>query len=294
MLGGLRAVEKDSCDHCWVGNSDVVLSDEQRLCFDSDGIVKIDGAFGQDEAALMRDVVWGELVRRYAIDRDDPSTWHRHPTTGLKSSKRHRAFAPILGRVLAGALDDLFGVGQWVRPSHAGQVLVTMPNSVQWRVPTGLWHADFQYFFPTEGISAVKIWALFGPVAPQGGGTVQLAGSHRLMVRYLNRRSGDELEYKRVRDGFMRSHPWLRALSHDDGDPGRNPRFMVEGITINGVTLRVLELVGEPGDLFITHPWVMHATAPNATSVPRMMRSVAVYHAKYSATRRNDSEEDIA
>jgi hypothetical protein len=69
---------------------------------------------------------------------------------------------------------------------------------------------------------------------------------------------------------------------------------MVEGVTINGVTLRVLELVGEPGDLFITHPRVMHATAPNATNVPRMMRSVAVYHARYGATRGNDSEDDIA
>jgi hypothetical protein len=273
-----------------LNNSCLVLTQEQRRLFDLDGIVKIEGAFAEDEAARMRDVVWRELKKRYEIERDDPSTWDRHPPSGLRTSKKHPAFTPILGPVLGQALDDLFGAGQWRRPRHAGQVLITMPGSQPWRVPPGLWHADFQYQFPPEGISAVKIWALFGPVAPGGGGTAQLTGSHQLMVRYLNHRSGAELEYKRVRDGFMRSHPWLRALTHDDGDPERNTRFMQAGANIEGVQVRVVELVGDPGDVFITHPWVMHAIAPNATSIPRMMRSAAVYHARYDFSGRGQED----
>jgi hypothetical protein len=42
----------------------------------------------------------------------------------------------------------------------------------------------------------------------------------------------------------------------------------------------LFELTGKPGDVFVTHPWVMHAVALNATALPRMMRSVAVYHAE--------------
>ena len=72
------------------------------------------------------------------------------------------------------------------------------------------------------------------------------------------------------------SHPWLKALTNDDGDPERNARLMVTGATIDGVSLRVVELTGQPGDVFVTHPWVMHAAAPNAAELPRMMRSVAV------------------
>ena len=259
-----------------------MLRPEQRVQFDRDGIVKIEAAFTEGQAARMSDVVWGELRRRYSIERDDPSTWYRHAPTGMKSSKKHWAFTPIFGPVLTEVLDDLFGPGQWTTPKHAGQVLITMPNAMEWRVPSGLWHADFQYLFPPEGVSAVKIWVLFAAVGPSGGGTLQLAGSHRLMIRYLRGRSGDELEYKRVRDGFMRSHPWLKALINDDSDPQRNARSMATGVEIDSVTLRVVELTGEPGDVFVTHPWVMHAVAPNVTNTPRMMRSVPVYHVRYA------------
>ena len=34
---------------------------------------------------------------------------------------------------------------------------------------------------------------------------------------------------------------------------------------------RVVELVGEPGDVVFFHPWLLHAAAPNRRSVPRFM-----------------------
>jgi hypothetical protein len=48
---------------------------------------------------------------------------------------------------------------------------------------------------------------------------------------------------------------------------------MGEGVEIDGVPVRVVELTGNPGDVYLTSLWVMHATAPNASSRPRMMRS---------------------
>jgi hypothetical protein len=260
-----------------------MLSPEQRDQFDRDGIVKVESAFTESRAAHMRAVVWEEMKRRYGMERADSSSWHPHSPTGMKSSKKHPAFAAIFGPPLCGVLDDLFRPGQWTMPRHAGQVLVTMPNATEWRIPPRLWHSDFLYVLPhVETVSAVKVWAMFERVGPGGGGTVQLAGSHRLMERYLRGRSGDDLDFKRVRDGFMGSHPWLKALTNDDGYPERNARFMVTGASIEGISLRVVELTGKPGDIFVTQPWVMHAAAPNATEVPRMMRSVAVYHTEYA------------
>ncbi len=262
-----------------------MLTPEQLGEFWTTGIVKIDGAFTTDEAALMRDVVWAELQRRHEIERDDRSTWDRHPPTGLKTSKKSRAFAPILGPTVAGALDDLFGPGSWRPPRHSGQVLVTMPSTAEWRVPHHLWHADFQYYAPLEPVFAVKYWALVGDVEPGGGGTPQLAGSHRLVARYIEGFSHDELEYKRVRDGFLRSHPWLKALSTPDDDTDRNARFMDDDVDIGGLPAHVVECTGKAGDVYITHPWVMHTIAPNARSEPRIMKTLAIY--------RSGSVEDV-
>ena len=253
-----------------------MLTDEQRCEFERTGIVKLEAAFTAEQAARMRDVVWRELLHRYDIVRDDPTTWSRHAPTGLKSSKKSRAFAPILGPAVRGALDDLFGAENWIRPKHYGQVLVTMPNASEWRVPHKQWHADFPYLTRPDDLFAVKYWALFDDVEPGGGGTPQLAGSHRLTARYIEGRTTDQLEYKRVRDGFLRSHPWLRSLITQDDDSERNARFMHDEVDLDGLPARVIECTGRAGDVYLTHPWVMHSIAVNATRRPRLMRSMAI------------------
>ena len=75
--------------------TDRMLTDEQRWAFERTGILRLEGAFGAREVARMADVVWNELHHRYDIIRDDPTTWDRHPPTGLRSSKRSRAFESI-------------------------------------------------------------------------------------------------------------------------------------------------------------------------------------------------------
>jgi hypothetical protein len=60
-----------------------VLTAHQRAQFDRSGIVKVEGAFADDQAASTRDVVCGELRHRYDIDplTDDPSTWYPRDRT---------------------------------------------------------------------------------------------------------------------------------------------------------------------------------------------------------------------
>ena len=242
--------------------------------FDRTGIFKLERAFSDDDASRMRDVVWSELDRRYGIARDDPSTWNRHEPTGLKSTKKSGAFAPMCGPVVTQTLDALFGPQRWQRPKHFGNVLVTMPNDGPWRVPDKIWHSDFPPTLPVDRLLAVKLWALFADVEAGGGGTPQLAGSHGLFARYLAR-TGDH-DYKRAKFGFLNSHPWLKALSHDDGDPARNERFMGAATEIDGQELRVLECTGRAGDVYVTHPWVFHTVAANTSGHARLMRSFAI------------------
>lgn len=246
-----------------------MLTNDQRSEFERTGIVKLQGVFSVDDAARMREVVWAELDERYGMRADDPSTWNgEQHLSGLKRTKKHRAFDAILGPALEGALDDLLGPG-WERPHHQGQVLVTMPDATEWRVPHQLWHTDVGYEVAPRG---VKHWAFLDKVEPGGGGTVQLAGSHRLLSRYLEGKSSNELNHGQVRDGFLRSHPWLRMLTRDDGAPDRNERLMTES-DVDGLPARVVELTGEPGDVYLTDLWIMHARPRNASSRPRLMRS---------------------
>ena len=150
-----------------------------------------------------------------------------------------------------------------------------MPNATTWRVPSAVWHSDFPATLPNDQIQAVKLWALCDDIEEGGGGTPQLSGSHRAFARYLE--TTTERDYKRCKFGFLKSHPWLHSLTRDEGDPLRNQRFIADGATVHGVDLRVVETVGRAGDVYVTHPWVFHSIAPNASARPRLMRSVAVY-----------------
>jgi len=225
----------------------------------------------------MRDRVWLEITRRHGIEPDDPSTWRGQSPTGLRACKRHWAFKPTMGALVISVLDELLGVDRWDLPKHYGQVLVTLPNAVEWRVPHKLWHTDFQFGVAPGILFALKHGALLDDVEPGGGGTPQIAGSHRITERYLREHMGEDTEFKWVRDRVMRSHTWLKALATADDDPGRNARFMEADADIDGLPARVVELTGSAGDVFLTHPWVFHTTAVNASSRPRMMQTKAIY-----------------
>jgi ectoine hydroxylase-related dioxygenase (phytanoyl-CoA dioxygenase family) len=45
----------------------------------------------------------------------------------------------------------------------------------------------------------------------------------------------------------------------------------------NDIELRVIEMTGEPGDVLLAHPRLLHAGAKNCTSVPRLMLSSIVH-----------------
>lgn len=250
-----------------------VFDEVARETFERDGLVKLEAAFSAEQAAAMRRVLWNELERRHGIVEHDSATWNNHEPTGLKTTKRSRVFEPILDPSVRDALDALLGPGRWDPPKTFGNVLVTMPNAHEWRVPHRVWHPDFETTLPTDRLVALKVWALFGDVAPGGGGTPQLLGSHRLFARFVEGR--DDLRYRETKLAFLRSHPWLRALTVDDGSRDRNDCFGM-GTEIDGVRVRVVEMTGKAGDVFITHPWTFHSIAVNATDRPRFMRSVAI------------------
>jgi ectoine hydroxylase-related dioxygenase (phytanoyl-CoA dioxygenase family) len=244
-----------------------MLSAAQLDEFERDGIVKVPRVFGADDAARMREVLWAELTERHGMDPSDRSTWTTVRPTGLKTTKRHPAANAILGPRLRSALDDLLGA--WTQPPHQGQVLVTMPMAEAWSVPHRQWHTDAGFDQPTDELPGVKIWALLNDLEPGGGGTPQVAGSHRVIARHLTTTS--ERDFTTIRDEVLRSHPWFLTLTSAETD-GRSSYLMTE-TDLDGLPVRVVELTGSAGDVYLTHPWILHSIAPNASETPRMMRS---------------------
>jgi hypothetical protein len=246
-----------------------MLSESQRSEFVQRGLVRLAGAFAAAEAIAMCDRIWSVLAKRDGVMRGDPATWSAAQPCHFQVLRRAGVFEPVASPAVVTALDDLLGQGEWLRPRHWCQALVTFPRDGAWHVPPGPWHVDWPARAAATRLFAVKLLAFLSSVRSQGGGTLVVAGSHRLVERLVaSGRGGGSAS---VRKRLLAADPWLRELASREATAQRDARLMDEGTSIDGVELRVLELTGEPGDVVLFHPWLLHAPAPNCATTPRLM-----------------------
>lgn len=242
--------------------------------FHAHGYVAVQGAFPREAAQVMQDEWWAELLDVHGIRREDRTTWRR-VLGDLRRPKTAPSQAAIASARVRGVVDDLLGAGAWSLPRDWGRPLVTFPQGGAWDVPTGLWHWDSPLGWHGEGLTALFVVSFVGAVAPGGGGTLILSGSHRLLARHEARLTPAERAAKAApfRERFHRSHPWLMALTGKAASPAdRIAAFMGRATEVDGVPARVVELTGEPGDMVFCHPSIVHCIAPNCGDAPRFMR----------------------
>ncbi len=159
----------------------------------------------------------------------------------------------VVGRLLDG------------QPTFCGmdvpQPLFTLPNADSWQVPHAAWHLDVPRLQQC-GIPGVQIFTFLDTVSPTGGGTLVVAGSHRLP------NGSDRISSKDVRRK-LKNEPYFRDLMSKG--VGERNRFIREAGYCGDVELQVVELCGEPGDVYFIDLRVLHTASPNATEVPRIM-----------------------
>jgi ectoine hydroxylase-related dioxygenase (phytanoyl-CoA dioxygenase family) len=80
-----------------------------------------------------------------------------------------------------------------------------------------------------------------------------------------------------VRKALMDRYSWMKELCSFDLAIDRVQRFMKTAAILEDVEVRVVEMTGEPGDVFLVHPLMMHAGSPNCSALPRMVLSSTVY-----------------
>lgn len=241
-----------------------------RAEFERTGVFRLRGFYDAAETAAMADALWADLGRRYGIARGRPESWTKERPAQFLALARSGAFRALGSVRLAALADAMLGAGAWSRPRYWGGPLVTFPNGV-WDVPHAVWHLDYPGTGSIEAPPAIRVFTFLEAVTPRGGGTLYIAGSHRVVADLVQSIGpGAIMRSADVKAVLAVGDPWLAGLFKPDGGD-RVQRFMIEEGWARGLPVRVEEMTGEPGDLIVMHPFVLHTVAPNELDAPRMM-----------------------
>jgi ectoine hydroxylase-related dioxygenase (phytanoyl-CoA dioxygenase family) len=118
----------------------------------------------------------------------------------------------------------------------------------------------------------VQVFLIVDRVEAHGGGTLVIEGTHR-SIDHIRRREGPGFAgaSSELRRALRRDVPWLREVWSVRPGEDRIARFLGVRQEHEGVGLRVVEMTGEPGDVFVMHPWMLHAPSLNASARARVM-----------------------
>jgi hypothetical protein len=255
-----------------------MLTTEQRTQFDRAGIVRLHGAIPPADVAAMCDCVWENLERAHQIRRDDPTTWRAQRVANSRALDDSATFEQIGSPAVRGALDDLLGDGTWQSPARWASLLVTFPESQgPWTLPHQSWHLDIPASCALSELFGVRFFTLLAKLEPGGGATVVVAGSHRVVQNLAARKGVQRMHSADARKLLIKGSPWMRELCSFDPTIDRKRRFMDSAAKVDGVEVRAVELTGEPGDVILMHPLIMHAASRNCAATPRLVLNSTVY-----------------
>jgi hypothetical protein len=246
-----------------------VLSGDDARHFVENGFVVIRDAFPLSIAEHVRTETWHELSDRFGITEDDPTSWDSKragpqavPGHMRTAGSGHRfnlqATAP---RALAAQLDvvggaeRLAGGGEKVAWGDAAAVNLG-GASAHFEVPDPRlsgWHKDgwhFRHFLgsPEQGLLTVPI---FSEIRPGGGGTVIATDSIAPVARLLA------------------AHP--EGL-HPDSVQGAG--YLIPGLIDR--CKNFVELTGDPGDMVLLHPYMLHRASAKVSGPPRFIANAAL------------------
>jgi hypothetical protein len=245
----------------------MTLTRQQREIFAGRGVLNLRGLLSPERVRRAREEVLRRL-EKHGLWKD--GAWHfgatkpKWPDRGLKASKvignKSAEVEALLDEpALCAAIDVLlegrpFDRAVYKRP----QVLFTLPSAGAWTFPTE-WHSDCPRL-ASGRFAGVQLFTFLDIVEPRGGGTLVIAGSHRLD----NGRTTRPSELQRVfgREAFFRDLFFAERAGENAALPS--------GV-VGDIPLEVVELIGAPGDVWLLDLRILHCGAPNASDRPRMM-----------------------
>jgi hypothetical protein len=250
-----------------------ILSHQQLDEFDRRGILRLAGLLSADRVRRALDHVQRRLAL-LGLWRD--GAWHldavprpQWPDSGVKASKaignRHPDIEALLDEPALQAVVDMLLDGRafdravYKRP----QVLFTLPNADMWTIPAG-WHVDCPRLASGRR-PGVQLFTFLDTVEHRGGGTLVVAGSHRLL------NEGRFIKVEEIRRLISRDAFFCELYSTAPAGAKDRTHLLNRPVALGKVALELVELIGAPGDVYLMDLRVLHASAPNASDHPRMM-----------------------
>ncbi|GIH02494.1 hypothetical protein Rhe02_05610 [Rhizocola hellebori] len=237
-----------------------VLTAQQAEQFVERGYVAIRGCFTREAAQEYTAAIWTRLG--YAPD--DPGTWTQ-PSVHMPGHRDIdiRKFAPKAW----GAVCDLVGGAQRIQPYRWNDgFIVNLSEGADrpWQPASPAapgWHKDgdfFRHFLdsPEQGLLTLVLWS---EVRHQGGATFVAADSVGPVAR------------------FLAEHPegvYPPSIAWTGAEP--QPATFAWGDLV-GQCGDFVEATGEVGDVYLLHPYILHAKAQNVLRVPRYITNPPVH-----------------
>lgn len=213
--------------------------------FVCDGFVKLEQAVPRAVADAARAVLWQQL----GLSPDDPASWHQ-PVLWAADVTGAGPFGEIAASSrLREALDLICGAGGWLPRGSLGNIPVRFP--VASTVDDRGWHIDLNTPLPDGS------WAVSG--RPH---TV-------LLLTLLSEVTVDDAP-TRIRAG---SHRDTAAVLGEDALDAVEAGALVDAAS---VSRSVRLATGLPGDMFIVHPFTVHAADQHRGAAPRFMAQAPV------------------
>ena len=220
-----------------------ILSDAEVAQFVDAGYVRLRGAFPKALAHECCELLWKDME----CDPSNRSTWTR-PVVRLgdyaHAPFRMAANTPLLHE----AFDRLVGRGRWLPRGSLGTFPIRFPSDDD--PGDAGWHADAG-FYGEDGSMRLN-------VSSRG---------RALLMLFLFSDVGVDDAPTRIRVG---SHLDVPPLLNPAGEVGLS--FMELAEKLGPQSDRPVELAtGEAGDVYLCHPFLIHAAQPHRGSTPRFM-----------------------
>lgn len=236
-----------------------MISASARRELEQRGLLRLERFVSGGATRQAREALWGELAR---LKIRVGGKWHLRAFDGVptfqvagqiaRGLRPLPAFDALFPPELPPLVEALAGtrlVAAEARPS----MLITPPQREPWAIPHASWHVDVGSL--GAALPGIQAFVLIDDIAPRGGATMALAGSHRLV------------RAKGGRDRALREHATFRKL-FDAGEAEREA--LLHPHRLGEIELQVVEMTGRAGDVYLMDMRILHAPSTNGSKHPRL------------------------
>ncbi|MGC4111288.1 MAG: phytanoyl-CoA dioxygenase family protein [Nocardioides sp.] len=244
-----------------------MLSDAEIGSFVSDGFVLMRGAVPAPLAAECADLLWAAIEPVPA----DPATW-RNPVEWVGGLMDEPFTAAANRPVLAEAFDQLVGRGRWKPRRGMGSFPIRFPHEVE---PNDAgWHIEGSY------------------ESPHGSGywTNVRSRDRVLLMLFLFSEIDERDAPTRIRVGSHHDVPEVLQPYGEVGASAMTIGPLVEEASAKRPTVLA---TGSPGDVYLCHPFLVHAAQPHHGRRPRLLGQPPLQPKEQLQLHRHDGNYSI-